>query len=163
MGRAALIEKSLQNQGSRYLIDDAAMLPARVAGLIEDLVRLMGGEALVAEVDGQAGEFGELGGEGAGFGGLGAFVAGKMQGKADDEGGCGEAAGEAGERTEVFAAVAAALEGEHGLGGKAELVGDGHADAAVADVEGQETGLGGLVQAVPSDFRLKPKAWVKRP
>ena len=52
----------------------------------------------------------------------------------------------AGERAEIFAGDAAgaafALEREHRLGGEAEFVRDGDADAAVADVEGEIAGFG---------------------
>lgn len=77
-------------------------------------------------MDGEAGELAELGGKGLIECGLPAFVAGEVNGIADDDGGDGEAAGEAGERAEVVAGDAAAgalaLEGEDGLGGEAELV-----------------------------------------
>jgi hypothetical protein len=55
-GRCVFIEEGLEDQGGGYLIDDAAVLLAGVAGFIEDLVGFAGGEALVPEVDGEAGE-----------------------------------------------------------------------------------------------------------
>lgn len=151
-------EKVLEDEGGGDLIDDAGVLPAGMAGLVEDLVGFVGGEALILKVEGQAGELGELEGEGAGFFGLGTGLAGEQQGKADDEAGDFESAGEAGEGAQVLAAAAAALEGEHGLGGEAELVRDGDADAAAADVEGQITGWFFLGQnGLPSAFSLKPR------
>ena len=119
------------------------MLLAGVSGFVEDLVGFAGGEAFVPEVDGQAGELAELGGEGLGFGGAGAWFAGKMEGVADNDARDRVAAGEAGDGAEVFAGVAAAEEGEDGLGGEAKLVRDGDADAAGADVEGEKTGRRG--------------------
>jgi hypothetical protein len=96
-----------------------------------------GGEALVPEVDGDA-EFGaEVFGEGLGFGGLGALVAGHVEGVADDGFRCGVLAEDAGDGFEIGAAVGA-VQGEEGLRGKAEGVGDGDADAAVADVEADD-------------------------
>ena len=122
------------------------MLLARTACFVENLVRFAGGEALVPQMDGQAGELAECGGEGLGFGCLGARLAGKMDGIADDDGGHGEAAREARQGAQVFSGDggrgATALEREHRLRREAQLVGDGHADASVADVEAEIAGFG---------------------
>jgi hypothetical protein len=154
-----LVEEGLKDEGCGDLIDEAAVVLAGVAGFVEDLVGFAGGEALVPEVDGEAGELAEFGGKGLIEGGLLAFVAGEVDGIADDDGGDGEAAGEAGERAEVFtgdaAAGALALEGEDGLGGEAELVGDCDADAAVADVEGEKAGWRGGLQGLLLIWRLE--------
>jgi hypothetical protein len=81
---------------------------------------------------------------------LGASVAGEVDGVADHNAHHGKAAGEAGEGAEVVAgdagADAFALESEDGLGGEAQLVGDGDADASVADVEAEKTGMRGGFQ-----------------
>jgi hypothetical protein len=112
-----------------------------VAGVVEMAVGLGGGEALVPEVDGE-GELGaEVGGEGLGLGGLGALVAGHVEGIADDGLGDLVLAEETGDGLEVRAA-AGAVEGEDGLRGEAEGVGEGDADAAVADVETNDAGGG---------------------
>jgi hypothetical protein len=42
------------------------MVLAGVAGFVEDLVSLAGGEALIPEMNGEAGEFSQVGGEGLG-------------------------------------------------------------------------------------------------
>lgn len=82
-----------------------------------------------------------------------------MQGVADDDGDDGEAAGEASEGAEVVAggafAAAFAFERKDGLGGEAEFVGDGDADAGVADIEGEIAGDGGGVQVCSSFYEGK--------
>ena len=50
-------EKRLQDQNRRHLIDHFAMSLSLVAGLVEDLVGFSRGEALVPQMNGQAGEF----------------------------------------------------------------------------------------------------------
>jgi len=114
---------------------------ACVAGLVENLVSFARGEALVPQVDGQPGERAKLGGEGLRFGGLGAEFSGEMDGVANNDAYDAKAAAEAGNRTEVVSGNArrwaATLQGQDRLGGEAEFVGDGDADAAVADVEAE--------------------------
>lgn len=102
-------------------------------------VSLGRGETLIPEVHGKGEGFAEGFGEGLGFGGLGAQVAGKIQGIPENNGGTVEPAKEPAERPEVLA-KAFAGEGEHGLRGEAELVRNGHADAAGAIVEAEEAG-----------------------
>ena len=72
-------------------------------------------------------------GEGLGLGCLGAGRAVGVKGVADEKGFDLVLADETGDRFEV-GAEGGAVEGEEGLGGEAEGVGDGEADAAVADV-----------------------------
>src|SRR5690348_10111670 len=79
-----VVEKILEDDAGGYLIDDGAMLRSGSASLIQNVVCFAGGEALVPQVDGQAGEFGETGGKGLGFGGLGTGRAGQMKRVADD-------------------------------------------------------------------------------
>ncbi len=43
----AAVEKTLEDEGGGYLVDDGAVPLAGVAGLIQNLVRFAGGEALV--------------------------------------------------------------------------------------------------------------------
>jgi hypothetical protein len=134
----------LQDEGSGDLVDDAAVLLTLVASLVEDLVGFAGGEALVPPVDGQTGERAELCGKGLRFGGLGAELAGEVNGVAHHDAGDAEAAGQTGQRTKVLSGNAGRwatpLQGQHRLGGKAQLVGDSDADAAVADVETEIAG-----------------------
>jgi hypothetical protein len=65
-----------------------------------------------------------------------------MERIAGDDGGAAVAAKEPGERADVFAGVLA-VEGENGLSGEVEGVGEGYADAAVADVEAERAGGAG--------------------
>jgi hypothetical protein len=141
-----VVEKALEDEGGGYLVDDGAMLRSGSASLIQNVVRFAGGEALVPQVDGQAREFGETGGKGLGFGGLGTGRAGQMKRVADHNSGDVEAAGEAGERTHVFTGIAAPLKGEHGLRSEPQLVGERDTNAAIADVETEEAGLGSGLQ-----------------
>lgn len=141
------VEEGLENQSGGNLIDDAAVLLTGMASLVEDAVRLVAGQSLVPKVDGQSGELAELGGEGLVFLRLGAEFAGEVDGIADDQSDDGVAAGQAGEGAQVFTAVAAAFQREDRLGGKAELVADGHADAAIADVEAEVARMCGGFQS----------------
>lgn len=96
---------------------------------------LAGGEALIEQVVGEGGVLGEeLGGEGLGFGGLGARGTVGMQGEAYDEGADLVFANETADGFEVGVALGA-VQGEEGLCGETEAVGDGETYAAVADVE----------------------------
>lgn len=102
-------------------------------------VRLGGGKAFVPEVDGK-GEGGAQGvGEEAGFGGLRAEVAGKVERIAEDDGRAGVFAQQAAEGPEVLFRVFA-NQSEYGLRSEAEFIGDGDADAAEAEIEAQEAG-----------------------
>ncbi len=135
------VEPGLEDEDGGDLVDDVLAADGGVAGVVEVAVGLGGGEALVPEVDGE-GELGaEVFGECLGLGGLGALVAGHVEGVADDGLGDVVLAEEAGDGLEVGAS-AGAVEGEDGLGGEAEGVGEGDADAAVADVEGGDAGGG---------------------
>ncbi len=120
------------------------MLLAGVAGLVENLVGLMAGEALIPEMDGQAGELAELLGKGLTLQSLRADLSGKLEWVADDDTRDAEAPTQPGKRTQVFAAVRASVKGEHRLCGKTQFIRDGHADAAGADVESEiaKTGVG---------------------
>ena len=116
----------------------------------EQGVGFAGGETLIDEMNGEVGVGGgevvaKSGDEGEGFGGLRAGGAFGVERVADDEGGDVVLADEAGDGFEVGAEVgfgSGAVEGEERLGGEAEGVREGEADAAVADVEGEDAGLG---------------------
>jgi len=161
--RLPIIEKSLQNQCSGHLIDHAPMFLAGMAGLVEDMVGFLGSQALVAKVNGQAGKLAQLGGKGAGFGGLRAFFAGEVQRKADDQAGHAEAAGEPGQRAEVFAPISPSFQREDRLRGESQLVGDGYPDAAIADIKAEKPRVGALAQRFPPGFKLKGAARPRTP
>ena len=112
---------------------------AGAAGCVEIAVGLGGGEAFVPHVDGEAEMFAELGGEGFGFGGLRTAISRRVEGEANDDFCEGAEAEEAVEVAEVVAAAGAG-EGGDGLGDGAEFVRNGDADAAVADVEAEDSG-----------------------
>jgi hypothetical protein len=78
-----------------------------------------------------------------------------MERIADDDAHASETAAKAGERAEVVARIALAGEGEDRLGGEAELVRDGDADALRADVEAEVARDGGgfQKQLLPSAYR----------
>ena len=94
-------------------------------------------------MDGEAGEFTEFAGKLVRFEGAGAGLAGEVQRVTDDDAGNGESAGETGDRTQVVAGIAVDFEGENGLGGQAQFVRDGDANAFGAKVEGEVAGRGG--------------------
>ncbi len=138
------VEEGLQDEDGGELVDDGAAVAAGgVAGGVEMAVGLGGGEALVPEVDGEAEVGAELLGEGLRLGGLWALVAGHVQGIADDGFGGGVLAQDAGDGFHVGAGVGA-VQGEERLRGVAERVGDGDADAAVANIEGEDAGDGAV-------------------
>lgn len=98
---------------------------------------LGGGEALIPQVNGKLEGVAEGFGKGLGADGLGADVAGKIEGMAEDDLGAAEFAEEAPQGFKVLLVIPA-NEGQDGLRGEAKLVGDGNADAAGAEIEAQE-------------------------
>jgi hypothetical protein len=105
-------------------------------------VGVVGGEALVKEVVDEAGvSLLESLGEGLGLGGLGAGRAVGVEWIADEEDVDFVLADEAGDGLKI-GTEGGAVEGEEGLGGETEGVGDGETDAAVADVECEGAGMG---------------------
>jgi len=132
----------LEDEGGGDLIDHFAVLLAGAAGLIQDLMGFPTGEPLVPEVNGEAGEFTQFGGEGLGFGGLGALVPGEVDRVSDDDADDGKSFCQAGEGAQVIAAVVLALEGEDRLRCDSQLVRDSYAYAAVAYVETEIAGMG---------------------
>lgn len=106
-----------------------------------------GGKALVEQVVREGGVPGkEFGGEGFSFRCLRTWGAVGVQGKAHDEGVHLMFSNEAADGFEV-GVEAGAMEGEEGLGGEAETVGDGKTDATVSHVKSHDAadGHGGSV------------------
>jgi hypothetical protein len=137
---ALFIQKSLKYERCGHLVYNAAVLLAGASCFIENLVRLAGGQTLVAQVDGQAGEVAQFRGEGLSCCRLAALGSIEMQRVPGHNSGYAKAASEAGERTQIFAPAAAAFQREHRLCGQAEFVRDGHADTPVADIDAQKSG-----------------------
>jgi len=115
------------------------MLLAGVARFIENLVGFAGGQPLVPQVDGEAGQRAQFGGKGLDFGGLGTDAAHQMHRVAHYDTHDAKAAAEARQRAQVVTAVALALQRQNRLRRQAQLVRHSHADAAVADVEAEIT------------------------
>ena len=99
-------------------------------------------------------------GEGSGFGGLGAYVAGEVERIAEDDGGAAEFAEQAAERFQVLLCVFA-HQSEHGLRGQAQLVGDGDADAAGAEIEAQAGGVAQKHRSVGRQRESRILEWVR--
>jgi len=135
----------LQEEGGCYLIDDVFAVEAGgaaggargVTGGVEEGVGVVGGEALVEQVVGEVGVgFAKSGSEGLGLGGLRAWRSVGVERIADEEDFDVVLADEACDGFEV-GAQGGAMNGEKRLGDEAEGIGDGEADAAVADVQGE--------------------------
>jgi len=73
------VQERLQDQHCRYLVYKRLMLCAALACLVEDLVRLAGGQPFIPEMQRQTGEDGQFVREGFDFGRLRAGFAGEMQ------------------------------------------------------------------------------------
>jgi hypothetical protein len=137
-------EPVLEDEDGGDLVNDLAAGGAGATGGVEVAMRFRGGEALIPEMNGKFEVVTELGGEGLDFGGLRTGVSGGIEREADDDLVEGAEAEQVREVAEVVAAAGAG-EGIERLGGDAEGIGDGDADAAVADVEtenGTENGAG---------------------
>ena len=142
-------KEAFEEQGGGDLVDDVLAVEAGgmaggaggVAGEVEEGVGVVGGETLVEKMVGEGGVSVVQGlGEGLGFGGLGAGGAVGVERVADEEDFDVVLADEAGDGFEV-GAEGGAVEGEEGLGGETERVGDGETDAAVANVERESAGM----------------------
>ena len=147
--RGTEAEPGLEQEDGGDLVDDGgaglAVAFGLVAGevaapavLVEEGVGLGRGEALVEEVKAEVREvIAELGGEGLGLSGLRARLTGEMKRKADDHVGDEVFPDDSGDRLQVKV-QGFAMQGEERLGGDAERIGEGEADAAVADVERED-------------------------
>jgi len=137
-----LLQKRAQNQRRGDLVDQLDVLLPGVARLIENLVRLLAGQSLVPQMDGQPGHFAQLGGERLSLGGLRAQLSGEVQGIPHHDSDHRETPRQARQAAQILARIAVALQGQDRLHGDAQLVADGNADALVAYVERQVAGMG---------------------
>ena len=130
------------------------MLLAGLAGLVENPVRFAGGQALVAHVDGQAGEFTQRLGENPRLYCLAALRSFQMQRIPNHDARHLESASQPCQRAHVFARVAAAFQRKHRLRGESQLIRHSHADAAIADVQAKESGMEWIPQIFLSRLSL---------
>lgn len=155
-------EEGFEDESCGDLIDEVLAVEAggaaggagSVARGVEEAVSLERGEALVEEMERECGMLRMKGlGEGRGFGGLRAGGAVGVERVSDDE--CGDVvlADETSDRFEV-SAQGCAMDGEEGLRGEAERIGDGEADAAIADVE-REDARGGHEGSVAGEVSMR--------
>lgn len=130
------VEPALQDEDGGDLVDDILSVARGPADGIEMAVGLGGAEALIPQVNGQI----EFGAEGVGkfFRGKGAraAVAGEMNRPSHDNFRAGIASQQTPQRAEIVARIGMD-EGEQGLGGEAELVGQGDADAPRTVIEAE--------------------------
>lgn len=140
------VQEALQNQYGSHLIDNLAMAGEGPASGMQMAVCFRGSEALVPEVNRQ----GERGAkdirEGLSFDGLGAEIAGHVDGIADNDAAAVEFTQKASERFEVLPRIFAD-QSENGLSCEAKLVGDGDANAAISEIEAQKAGFHSIMLA----------------
>jgi hypothetical protein len=134
------VEETLQNQHGSHLIDDLTMAGRGAAGGLKVAVRFGRGEALVPQMHGQGEGFTKGFGEGVGFRCLGADVAGHVEGIAEDDAGTAKFSEKTGEGFEVLLRIFAD-QGEDGLSGETQLVGDRDPNAAVPKIEAKQAGF----------------------
>jgi hypothetical protein len=113
--RVPVIEEGLQDQGGGNLVDHAAMVLAGAPRLVQYLVSFAGGQPLIPEMDGEAGEFSQFGREGLGILRAQILFAGKMEGISDHDGGDVEPPGQARQRTHILARISPPQQGQDGL------------------------------------------------
>jgi hypothetical protein len=120
--RVPVIEERLQDQSGRNLVDYAAMVLTGAAGLVEDLVRFAGGQALIPEVNREPRPFPQFGSEGLGALRARTLFAGKVEGISKHDGGDAEAPRQARQRAHILARVPTPQQGEDGLRGQPQFV-----------------------------------------
>lgn len=121
-----------------------------MAGFVQDSMGRFRGQALVPEVNRQASQRAQFGGKGLRLGGLRAQLAGEMERIADHDSSHAKPPRQARQRAQILAPVAAALQRQHRLRGQPQFVGDGYADAAIADIEAKIARLDGGFQRLCS-------------
>lgn len=140
---SSFIQERLQDKDRGNLINYPLVVLTGVAGFVEELMSLAGGETLVPEMNGKAGELAQLRRKLLRLQGAWASVASELERVANHDTGNGVAACETGDGAQVVAAVAVDFKREDGLDGEAELVGDCDADALGADIEAEIAKWGG--------------------
>jgi len=126
---ASVVEKRLQNQSSRDLVHYPAVALACVTRLIQDLVSLMRGQALVPEMNRQFRQFGQLRRECLDLCSLRSDLAILSQRIAHHNACDLISPAKAGQGAKVLAGVAPPFQRQYRLGGEAQFVGNSHANA----------------------------------
>jgi hypothetical protein len=133
------VHERLQDERCGHLVNYMAVLLAGVAGLIQNLVGLAGGQPLVPQVDRQASQVAQFRGEGLDFGGLRAQLPGEMHGIADHDARHAKPPRQPGQPAQIISPVVAPLQRHHRLRRQPQLIRHSYPDAAVADVEAEIT------------------------
>ena len=136
------VQIGLEQDDGGEAVDGAAGLGEGAGGAAEDTVGLHGGEALVPELDREAGVAAEGSAPAADVDGLSALIAAEVAGEAEQPEADVVLAGEGGQGVQVSVAVLA-LQGGQTLGGEAQGIAEGEPNAALADVEGEDAARGG--------------------
>jgi len=144
---------TLENQDGRHPVDRFGALFDGKFGCAKQAAGFSGGEALVPEMNGELEMLAQVLGEGLDFFGLCAFGSAHAQGKADDDFPHVILTDDAVQVSEV-AALVLTLEGFEALGGDAERVGDGDADAAGTDVEAEDAARGRRFRGHEANYRV---------
>ena len=113
------------------------MLLPRMAGLVENLMGLMRRQPLVPHVNRQPGQRAKFRCKGLRFFRLPALLAGQANRLAHNDAGNSKSPAQTGQRPQVFSRIAPPLQRQHWLRRKPQLIGDGNADASVANVQRQ--------------------------
>jgi hypothetical protein len=116
------IQKRLQDQRGGNLVDHVAVVLAGVAGFIQNLVSLSGGQALIPEMNGETGQFSQFGGQGLRLLRLRTWLARKVNGISNHDGGDAEPARQARQRAHIFARIPPPYKGQNRLRGQPQLV-----------------------------------------
>src|SRR5271165_2423466 len=142
LGRTAF-HPGLQNQDCGHAVDGLAAFLDGKFGLAQQAVGFGRGETFVPKMNGEAEAFLQVVGEGPHLFRLGSFRAAHAQRESDHDLPYIVVTNHALEVGEVVALVPA-LESFKTLGGDAEEIGDGDADAAGADVEAEYAAMGSV-------------------
>ena len=135
------VQEALQNEHRGYLIDDRSSISRKAAGSIQVTMRLGGRKPFVPERNLGPGLKLQSLGKGLRLESLGADVTRHVKRIAHHHLGAAISAHQASQGGKILAPILA-HQGEHGLRGEPQFVGDRHPDAAVSDIQTQDPALG---------------------
>ena len=138
-----------------YLAFPGPVLLAGMAGLIQNLVGLAGGQPLIPQMNGQAGQLAQFGGKGLGFDGLGAHLAGEVQRIPHHDARHAKPPAKPPQRAQILPPVAPPLQREHRLRRQPQLVRHSHPDVAAAYIETEIAEMSGGFQYSTPGLDLK--------